>query len=453
MSMYSLFPELIVRSTFALRAMLKITGVVVGFALATGATSALAQSNPRYVQFRPPATKGALYAPDSGPAPTVAFLAIHRTSNFMNMIGTRELARRGFMVLSMNPRSDNNEALVNFEDIALDIKQGVEFLRRQPGISRVVLIGFSGGGPSTTFYQAAAEKGPSHCLGPSKLTQCSDALADLPPADGLLLLDAHPGNTVNTLRSLNAAVLDENDPSKLDASLDPFDPRNGFNPNGQSVYSAEFMDRYFKAQATRMNRLIDKALAMRETIKQGAGATTDDAPFIFYRNRARLMDFSMSVHSGTTQPRKLLKNDGAISTEIVRSVRVAMTDSAELDKTLSNGTKFLTLTSFLSANAIRAGDSITDIDWCTSNNSTPCALRQITVPILITAMSGHYFIADNESHYDVAASRDKDFVVVEGAVHGQTPCDACSKVTGQSYSNATKNLYDYVAKWANARFK
>jgi hypothetical protein len=278
-------------------------------------------------------------------------------------------------------------------------------------------------------------------------------LADLPPADGLLLLDAHPGNTVNTLRSLNAAVLDENDPSKLDASLDPFDPRNGFNPNGQSVYSAEFTDRYFKAQAARMNRLIDKALAMRETIKQGTGSTTDDAPFIFYRNRARLMDFSMSVHPGTTRPQKLLKNDGSISTEVVRSVRVAATNSAKLDKTLSNGTKFLSLTSFLSANSIRAADSMTDIDWCTSNNSTPCALRQITAPILITAMGGHYFIADNEIHYDVAASGDKDFIVIEGAVHGQTPCEACSKVTGQSYSNSTKNLYDYVAKWANARFK
>jgi pimeloyl-ACP methyl ester carboxylesterase len=356
-------------------------------------------------------------------------------------------------VLGMNPRSDNNEAIVNFEDIALDIKQGVEFLRRQPGISRVILIGFSGGGPSTTFYQATAEKGPSYCQGPSKLTQCSNALADLPPADGLLLLDAHPGNTVNTLRSLNAAVLDENDPSKLDASLDPFDPRNGFNPNGQSVYSVEFTDRYFKAQAARMNRLIDKALAMRETIKQGAGATTDDAPFIFYRNRARLMDFSMSVHPGTTRPQKLLKNDGSISTEVVRSVRVAAMNSAKLDKTLSNGTKFLTLTSFLSANAIRAADSMTDIDWCASNNSTPCALRQITVPILITAMGGHYFIADNEIHYDVAASRDKDFIVIEGAVHGQTPCEACSKVTGQSYSNATQNLYDYVAKWASTQFK
>jgi pimeloyl-ACP methyl ester carboxylesterase len=433
--------------------MMKLAGVVIGLALALGATSVLAQSNPRYVQFRPSATKGALYAPDSGSAPTVAFLAVHRTSNFMNMIGTRELARRGFMVLGMNPRSDNNEAIVNFEDIALDIKQGVEFLRRQPGISRVILIGFSGGGPSTTFYQAAAEKGPSYCQGPNKLTQCSNALAGLPPADGLLLLDAHPGNTVNTLRSLNPAVLDENDPSKLDPSLDPFDPRNGFNPNGQSVYSAEFTDRYFKAQAARMNRLIDKALAMRQTIMEGNALTTDDAPFIFYRNRARLMDFSMSVHPGTTRPQKLIKNDGSISTEIVRSVRVGATNSAKLDKTLSNGTKFLTLTSFLSANAIRARDSMTDIDWCTSNNSTPCALRQITVPILITAMGGHYFITDNEIHHDVAASQDKDFVVIEGAVHGQTPCEACSKATGQSYSNATKNLYDYITKWANARFK
>src|SRR5947208_3046508 len=264
--------------------MMKLTGVVIGLALALEMTSAIAQSNPRYVQFRPSATKGALYAPDSGPAPTVAFLAIHRTSNFMNMISTRELARRGFMVLGMNSRSDNNEATVNFEDIALDIKQGVEFLRRQPGITRVILIGFSGGGPSTTFYQATAEKGPSFCQGPNKLTQCGNALAGLPAADGMLLLDAHPGNTVNTLRSLNPAVLDENDPSKLDASLDPFDLRNGFNPNGQSVYSAEFTDRYFKAQAARMNRLIDKALAMRQTIMEGNALTTDDAPFIFYRN-------------------------------------------------------------------------------------------------------------------------------------------------------------------------
>ena len=66
------------------------------------------------------------------------------------------------------------------------------------------------------------------------------------------------------------------------------------------------------------------------------------------------------------------------------------------------------------------------------------------MPILIMAMGGHYFIRDNEIHYDVAASKDKDFIVVEGSVHGMTPCEACSKITGQSYSNVTKNLYDYA---------
>jgi pimeloyl-ACP methyl ester carboxylesterase len=430
-----------------------ISAAVTGLVCLFAASSASAQSDPRYVQFSPRATKGALYTPDSGPPPTIAFLTIHRTANFMSLIATRELAKRGFMVLGMNPRSDNNETAVNFETVALDIKQGVEFLRGQPGIKKVILIGHSGGGPATTFYQATAEKGVSYCQGPNKLSQCPDSLAGLPKADGMLLLDAHPGISVNTMRSLNPAVLDENDPSKIDPSLDPFDPKNGFNPNGQSVYTQEFMDRYFKAQAARMNRLVDKALARKAAVKAGTGLASDDEPFIFYHDRARLMDFSMSVHPGTIKPEKLLKNDGSIVTEIVRSVRVPVTSSAKLDKTLRGGAKDLTLTSFLSANAIRAKDSINDIDWCSTNSSTRCALPQISVPILIMAMGGHYFIRDNEIHYEVAGSKDKDFVVVEGSVHGMIPCKPCSKVTGQSYSNVTKNLYDYAANWANQRFK
>src|SRR4051812_16515870 len=271
-----------------------ITITAAGLAVLLAASAASGQSNPRYIQFNPRPTKGALYTPDSGPAPTVAFLTIHRTSNFMNLIATRELAKRGFMVLAMNPRSDNDEAAVNFETVALDIKQGVDFLRGQPGIQRVILIGHSGGGPATTFYQATAEKGVSYCQGPHKPSQCPDSLAGLLKADGMLLLDAHPGISVNTMRSLNPAVLDENDPSKIDASLDPFDPKNGFNPNGQSIYTQDFMKRYFKAQAARMTRLIDKALARKQAIKAGKGLASDDEAFVFYHDRARLMDFSMS---------------------------------------------------------------------------------------------------------------------------------------------------------------
>ena len=122
----------------------------------------------------------------------------------MGYLGCTELSTRGFLVLCMNPRFDNNEAAVRWEDIALDVRSGVSFLRRQPGIAKVVLWGFSGGGPTTTFYQAVAENGPSYCQGPGKLIECGDDLAGLPPADALILVDAHPGNSVNGIRSLNA---------------------------------------------------------------------------------------------------------------------------------------------------------------------------------------------------------------------------------------------------------
>src|SRR6266446_3055847 len=179
----------------------------VGFFLSASVLS-FAQSNPRYIQFAPSSVKGALYKPDSGPAPHVAILAIHRTANFMSHPATTELSKRGFLVVGMNPRSDNNETIVDFESNALDVKSGMEFLRKQPGITKVLLFGHSGGGPTTSFYQAVAEKGTSYCKGPNKLVQCGDNLAGLPKADGIIFMDAHPGVSVNGLRSLNPAIQD-----------------------------------------------------------------------------------------------------------------------------------------------------------------------------------------------------------------------------------------------------
>ncbi|WP_454857524.1 alpha/beta hydrolase family protein [Rhizobium binxianense] len=435
--------------------MLTIKSWMSGLAMLAGLAMggvAHAQSHPEYIQFSPSATKGALYKPDSGKVSPVAFLAIHRTSNFLSLIATKELSRRGFIVLGMNPRSDNNEAAVDFEDIALDIRQGVEFLKKQPGIKAVILIGHSGGGPSTTYYQAVAEKGPSYCNTPEKLTKCTeDEVKDLPKADGLVLLDAHPGNTINALRSLNPAVTDESKPDDLDPALDPFNPENGFNPDGDSHYSAEFVERYSKAQSARMNRLIEKAQKMEADLKSGKDPRGDE-PFIAYHNRARLSDISTGVWCCTQRPEKLLKNDGSISTEVIRSVRVSTPKNAKVDSSFDGGTLFLTVKSFLSANAIRSRDALNDIDICSSNNSTLCAVQSITSPLLVMSMGGHYFVRDGETIYDLAASKDKDFIVVEGAVHGMTPCKPCSEQTGVSYDNATKNLYDYVAAWANKRW-
>jgi pimeloyl-ACP methyl ester carboxylesterase len=420
-------------------------------ALLGAAAPAFAQSRPVYVPFTPGAVKGVLYIPDTGPAPHVAVLLIHRTGNFLAHLATTELAARGFMVLAMNPRSDNNEAAVSFEDNALDIKSGIEFLRRQRGITKVLLFGHSGGGPATSFYQAVAETGPSYCQGPTKLVECAGTLAGLPRADGLILVDAHPGVSVNGLRSLNAAVVDEHDPRRIDPALDPFSPANGYDPKSPH-YSDAFKLKYFKAQADRMNRLIDEARRRLAAMKAGSDAYPDDDVFPIVRGEgARLMEIDPSVHHSTNRPQKLIRNDGSVVTQIVESVRPVGRGAEALNAAFATGTRLLTVRSFLSANAIRAKDSMDDIDWCSSNNSTPCALQQVSVPLLVTAMGAHYFVRDNEIHYEVAASKDKDFVVIEGATHGIRPCTACERTPGQ-YGNSVRNFFDYVSRWIQARY-
>ena len=428
--------------------------VTIGLLIAVNG-AALAQNNPRYIRFAgvPSAVKGALYAPDAPqPAPHVGILVMHRASNFMNTLACVELSKRGFLVLCMNPRSDNNEALVRWETIPLDVKAGVEFLKKQPGITKILLWGFSGGGPTMTFYQNVAENGPSVCQGPKKLVQCGNELAGLPRADGLILVDAHPGNPVNGIRSINPALTDEGRPDLLNPELDPFNPKNGYNPKGASSYADEFKKKYFRAQAERMNRLIDKALAMQRQMKEGKYNYPDDDAFLIVRgDGARLMTLDPSIHPGTVRAQKLIKNDGTVVTEIVKSARVPSPQLARQNASFENGTRLLTVKSFLSANAVRGADSMDCIDHCSSNNSPPCHLPTITVPTLVTAMGGHYFIRDNEIHYELAGAKDKDFVVVEGAEHGQTPCVPCESTPGQ-YSNSVKNFYDYVREWINKRF-
>jgi hypothetical protein len=437
------------------------TLMVLSLISAVALSEAMGQSNPRFIDLGG-GVNGALYTPDSGPAPHVGILNMHRVGNNISSAHNIELAKRGFMVLGANTRFANNEALVEWESIALDVKRGVDFLRRQPGITKVILLAGSGGGPLMTYYQAVAENGPSYCQGPNKLVECSKDLAGLPRADGIVFRDAHPGNGVNTLRAINPAVVDEDRPDLVQPDLDPFNPANGYNPKGPSTYSEGFKKRYFKAQAERLTRLTDKALEIRRRIKAGNYPYPDNAPLIIGRSGGskagggsgtNLFVLDTSVLCCTVKPQKLLKNDGTLVTQIVKSVRLPDLTAAKLSATFEEGTKFLTVSSFLSANTVRATDSLDydQIDWCSSNNSTPCAVRNISVPILITAMGAHYFIRDSELFYEIAKSADKDFIVIEGATHGISPCIPCEQFPGQ-YSNSVKNWADYVAKWINNRF-
>jgi len=431
--------------------------LILAGALALTAPAFAAAPQPTYVQFSG-AAKGALYKPDPAlfPTPHVGVVVMHRNSNYLNHISTKELPARGFVVLGMNPRCDNNEAAcAPWENNALDVKSGVNYLRTQvPGITKVVLLGHSGGGPTMTFYEAVAEQGVGFCQQAGKLIKCSNSLAGLPRVDGVILMDAHPGNGINAVRSISAnvtndsAVLNQNRKPATTPTLDAFDPANGYRDGGLTVYSDAFKMAYFKAQSDRMNFLIGQALARLDEIN---AAGDSDAPFIVpLADNARLSQIDLTIHHGTLLPRKLVKNDGSVDgSQPVASVRVQSLSPG--DETGFGSSMFLTVKSFLSVRAVRSTDSFDAVDWCSSNNSTPCNLQNMTVPLLVTAMGGHYFIRDAEQYFDMAASPDKDYFVIEGATHGGTECTACETTPGQ-YNNATKNLFNLMRDWMNARF-
>jgi hypothetical protein len=430
--------------------------LILSLTVAGNVSFSFAQSNPIFVQLGQ--AKGALYQPDSGPPPRTGIVVMHREANYMNNIACREFSRRGFMVLCMNSRFENNEALVDWELIPLDVAQGVNHLRNVQQMSKVILYGNSGGGVTMSFYQAVAENGPSVCQGPNKLVQCGDNLAGLPPADGIILSDGHPGNPILRLRSINPAINNEKRPEHLHSRLDPFDPSNGYNAKGSSHYSDAFKDRYFKAQAERMNRLIDDALELLQGIEEGKHIYTDDAPFNIPKfDGARLLSLDPSIRHTTLFPQKLLKNDGSIVIQVIESIAPSRPELREANQTFSEGAREgLTVRSFLSSNAIRANNSMDEqqIDLCSSNNSTPCMLQSVTVPLLAAANQASFqnLIQEVEINYLYAKSPDKDFIVVEGATTGVTPCTNCP-LPASAYSNVTRNFFDYAARWMDDRFR
>jgi hypothetical protein len=257
--------------------LLLLVGFVFSFVLPLFAQHSLAQNFPAYHQLGP--AKATLWRPSSGTPNIGIDVVMHRTSNFLNLGACSQMRDRGFVVLCMNTRFDNNESEVIFEEMALDVRAGINFLKQNqsgltPGINKVVLWGYSGGGPTMSFYQAVAEVGVGFCQAPQKLTQCdssgSTSLVGLPKADGIIFVDAHPGNPIiGMLRSNNPAVHNENHPENLRDRLNPYDPANGYNPNGLSTYSDAFKKRYFEGQSDRLNKLIAEAQDIQFQIDQG----------------------------------------------------------------------------------------------------------------------------------------------------------------------------------------
>jgi hypothetical protein len=421
-----------------------------------------------YVRLSPRAF-GLLYSPASAGAESRVGLVIsHPNSNYLNHIGGAELAKRGFRVLCVNGRYVNTRREnMLWEQVPLDVAPAVAHLRNLADLRSVVLVGHSGGGQLMPFYENLAENGLAAVRDLGPFVQAGADLADLPPADGLILLDPHHGYSANTLTSLDPAVLDESRPTAVDPALDMFNSSNGYDLH-QPAYSAAFRRRYFSAQAERMTRLNARALERLAAIQAGRGLYPDDEPFPVARTQARIWQVDTRMLSHTRGAYTVLKANGASNVEVARSVRVtgvtrgsagAAAMSAADNASYHAGAVMYTVKSWLSSNAINVDrdqydvtqDEIRGIDWSSSATSTPANLAGSRVPLLILAMTGHYWIVPSELFYTSAVAADKELAFVEGASHNLVPCRACESYPGE-YGDTVCTIFDYVAAWLRARY-
>ena len=205
-----------------------------------------------------------VYTTPKGQRPKTAFIATHYNVDFSEHYIAPYLAARGYGFLGWNTRYRGAEDLFLLEHAVIDIGVGVRWLKEHAGVETVVILGNSGGGSLMGAYQAEAI---APTLGDLVRGAGLEALNTLPQADLYVSLNAHQGRPDVLTDWMDASVVDENDPTLTDESLNPFNPDNG------PPYSPEFITRYRAAQQARNQRITDWAKA--ELVRLNAAGVPD----------------------------------------------------------------------------------------------------------------------------------------------------------------------------------
>lgn len=332
----------------------------------------------------------------------VAAIVMHPVSNFMGHYLLTPLARRGIACMGLNSRYVNNESQLIAERVIQDLGAGLRRLRDE-GYERIVLIGNSGGGGLSAFYQAQAEKLTiTH-------TPAGDPVdlepQDLPPVDGIVLAAAHSGRARLLSEWLDPSVLDERDAFGADPALDMFNPDNG------PAFTPEWMQKYRAAQLARRARLDAWALAQLRAVRARPDGPRDMA-FIIYRTCAdpRTLDLSLDA------------NDRALGS--------IWGDSKAINYGANSVGRYTTLTSYLS-------------QWSgLSQADGPTALAKTTIPVLLLEYTADasVFPSSNELWADAARGRVKR-VPIKGGTHYLA-----------NQPQQIEEVADRITEWARATF-
>lgn len=221
------------------------------------------------------ATGATLIRPET-PSDTV-LVTMHPIGGTGGLPVMRLFAEAGVHVLAADSRYRGVDNALIMEKVALDLGAAVRHAREKLGYANVILLGWSGGGALSAFYQAEAEQ-PSITHTPAG-DPLSLADARLIPADGVILMAAHVSRHCTLTEWLDASILDEQDPDRRDPALDLY---------GEAVrppYDAGFLDRYRAAQEARNRRITAWVKDRLETLRR-RGRPNDEFGFVVHGTMA-----------------------------------------------------------------------------------------------------------------------------------------------------------------------
>ncbi len=384
---------------------------------------------------------GLAYLPPSVD-PDVVVLAMHPRGDFTRHYLAPPLARAGYAFAGVATRHLNNDADALHERLLLDVAGAVAHLRRR--FAKVVLLGNSGGGSLFAFYLAQAATPPAERLdrAPSG-DRVPLRTSDLPMADGLILLAAHLGEGAFLLDRLDPSVVDEASPTIVDATLDMYDPANGYRPmsEGPSRYTPEFVAAFRAGQRARCARLDRQALAWCEEadwFRARRGLADGDAGQRAFVARHALQRRYLLIYRTLADPRYL-------DPTLDPSPRaLGSLFSFGRDPIAGNYGEGL-------ARAMSARGWLSTWSGLSSNAALERTLPAVRIPTLVAAALADTDIHPSECRRQLAASgaADKEYYEQAGADHYFRPVGA-----GAGDADPRERLADAcIVPWLRARWR
>lgn len=326
------------------------------------------------------ATGATLIRPET-PSDTV-LVTMHPIGGTGGLPVMRLFAEAGVHVLAADSRYRGVDNALIMEKVALDLGAAVRHAREKLGYANVILLGWSGGGALSAFYQAEAEQ-PSITHTPAG-DPLSLADARLIPADGVILMAAHVSRHCTLTEWLDASILDEQDPDRRDPALDLY---------GEAVrppYDAAFLDRYRAAQEARNRRITAWVKDRLETLRR-RGRPNDEFGFV--------------VHGTMADPRWL---DPAVDPNDRAPGVCYLGDPQVVNMSPIGLARFSTLRSWLSQWSL--DDARADGPRC---------LSRVKAPVLVINNSADDACTPSHARrlYEAVAHGDRRFHEIAGATH------------------------------------